>query len=105
MLGGFFDGGTGPHEHNVVSGNDGTAIELSHTSLTTGNVIAGNLLGTDLTGNSAPPYAANLDTGIYVEDGVIDNVFHDNVVVNASRGGVTITNAADPTLSRHRARA
>ena len=94
-------GGTGPHEHNVVSGNDGTAIELSHTSLTTGNVIAGNLLGTDLTGNSAPPYAANLDTGIYVEDGVIDNVFHDNVVVNASRGGVTITNGGSHGTTRN----
>ena len=94
-------GGTGAREHNVVSGNDGTAIELSHTALTTGNVIAGNLLGTDLTGNAAPPFAANLDTGIYVEDGAIDNVFHDNVVVNASRGGVTITNGGSHGTTRN----
>lgn len=94
-------GGTGPREHNVVSGNDGTAIELSHTALTTGNVVAGNLLGTDLTGNTAPAFAANLDTGIYVEDGVTDTLIHDNVVVNSVRGGVTITNGGSNGTTRN----
>lgn len=42
-------GGETPAARNVISGNTGDAIEIIGTN-STGNVIAGNLIGTDLTG-------------------------------------------------------
>ena len=52
-------GGTGPMEGNLISGNDGHGIEISHSPTTVGNQILGNRIGTDPTGNSGPAYAQN----------------------------------------------
>jgi CSLREA domain-containing protein len=85
-------GGTGPGERNLVSGNDGDGIEISHTNLTTQNDVSGNYVGSEVTGNAAPAYAANSNTGIYLEDGVTGNTVENNVVVNSVLGGIeTIT--------------
>ena len=76
-------GGTGLHEHNVVSGND-SGIDISHTGQTSNNQVIGNYVGTDLTGNSAPSYAYNTKYGIRLEDGVQYNTIADNVIGGSS---------------------
>lgn len=83
-------GGTEPGARNVVSGNDDSGLELSHTPLTTGNVIAGNYVGTDVSGTAAPAHTANSNRGIYIEDGARNNVVEDNVIGNNAKGGVIL---------------
>ena len=78
-------GGNGPNERNVSSGNDDTGVEISHLASTSGNVVIGNFIGTDLTGNGAPAYAANQGRGIMLEDGVRNNIIEDNVIVNSQQ--------------------
>ena len=85
-------GGTGPGQRNVISGNGDDGVEVSHTSATTNNVITGNYIGTDLSGAAAPAYTANVNTGVYLEDGVTANVVQDNVIGNNLKGGVKIVN-------------
>lgn len=52
-------GGSGPFEHNVVSGNNNTGIEISHGSGNRRNKVIGNFIGTDLSGQASPAYAGN----------------------------------------------
>ncbi len=56
-------GGTTPAERNVISGNDadGILISSSHTS---GNLVEGNLIGTNLTGAGPIP---NSDNGVEID--------------------------------------
>ena len=56
-------GGTTPAERNVISGNDedGILISSSHTS---GNLVEGNLIGTNLTGACPIP---NKDNGVEID--------------------------------------
>jgi CSLREA domain-containing protein len=60
-------GGTDPGDGNVVSGNQQHGVEISHNSLTQHNFIEDNFIGTDLTGNNAPAYAANGQDGVHLE--------------------------------------
>ena len=88
-------GGIAPGQHNVSSGNGGEGIEVTHSETTVENRIIGNYVGTDLTGNAAPPYTADAYNGIHLEDGVRNNTVAFNVVGNAggtccSKGGITI---------------
>jgi CSLREA domain-containing protein len=85
------------YQGNVVSGNNGTGIEVSHTSDTRDNQIIGNLIGTDATGTSAPASFNNRITGITIEDGASSNVFADNVIGNNSAGGMVIDFGRAPT--------
>jgi len=88
-------GGVAPGQRNVSSGNGGEGIEVTHSETTVENQVIGNYVGTDVTGNAAPPYAANAYNGIHLEDGVRNNIVAFNVVGNAGgtccdKGGITI---------------
>ena len=83
-------GGFEPNERNVISGNKGNGVEVSHGTSVLRTSIIGNLIGTDVTGSSAPSYAINGGWGIAIEDGVTDTLISSNVVGNATRGGIAI---------------
>ena len=62
-------------QRNVISGSD-NQVGLANTG-TTGNVVAGNLIGTDPTGIAAVPnqtYDAPSSTGVYIADGASSNL-------------------------------
>jgi hypothetical protein len=63
-------GGTGEGEGNLISGNTGDAISINNAE-TTGTVIQGNFIGTDVTGTAAIP---NLANGIVLVTGTHDNL-------------------------------
>ena len=99
-------GGTDPGEGNVVSGNQQHGVEISHNSLTQHNFVEDNFIGTDLTGDNAPSYAANGQDGVHLEgfpncnepytttgqcpsDAGLSTVTG-NVIANNGKGGVFI---------------
>jgi hypothetical protein len=91
-------GGTGPGERNILSGNGEdqmtvfvAGIEISHSTLTSFNSVIGNCIGTDLTCNSAPSWAANRHYGVNLEDGANNNTIANNVIGNNPQGGIRIT--------------
>ena len=57
-------GGTAPGAGNVISRNDGDGIAISEAG-TTGNVVLGNLIGTDISGTKP---LGNINTGIAIFD-------------------------------------
>jgi uncharacterized repeat protein (TIGR01451 family) len=61
-------GGTTAAERNLVSGNQ-WAIRLNGAG-TTGNVIQGNYIGTDVTGTASIP---NTDLGVSIRNGAVNN--------------------------------
>lgn len=85
-------GGSDPSEANVISGNRGSAIEVSHTPDTTRNRVIGNIIGADVTGRAGGATFGSGDTAIRIEDGVTDTVIRSNVIVNSAKGGIRITN-------------
>lgn len=109
---GNFVGGLGPNEGNVLSANRGAGVEISHGRNTLGNLVEGNLIGTDPFGN-VTGYSGNVKFGIRFEGpkfcgdparpnpagcteaGVSEGLPHDNiatgnVVVSNTRGGILI---------------
>ncbi len=97
-------GGTGALERNVVSGNNLVGIELAHQPDSDRNQIVGNFIGTDLTGNDGPGYAANGGRGINIEDGPSASVITDNVIGNNDDGGIRVAGYAtfDTIIARNR---
>ena len=89
-------GGLDQDERNVISGNTGSGVEVSHGNNVLRNSIIGNLIGTNVTGSSAPSYAINSAWGIAMEDGVTDTYVANNVVGNA-------TAAVSPSTATRRA--
>jgi titin len=63
-------GGVGEGEGNLISGNTGDAISINHAE-TTGTVIQGNFIGTDVTGSATLPNNSN---GIVLVSGTHDNL-------------------------------
>jgi CSLREA domain-containing protein len=84
------DGGTGPLERNVQSGNFHSGAEISHGTNTLRNQIVGNFMGTDLAGNRSPRWAANRDYGVHVEDGSTASEVRDNVILGNWKAGISI---------------
>ncbi len=84
-------GGAGAGERNVLSGNDYSGVEVSHTPATMLNQVIGNFIGTDAIGENAPTWSYNGYTGITLEDGVSNNIIADNVVGNNQQGGIQLT--------------
>ena len=60
-------GGTTPDARNLVSGNIGVGVSIGNT----GNLVAGNFIGTDVTGTLA---LGNSDRGVFVGGGSGDTV-------------------------------
>jgi CSLREA domain-containing protein len=86
-------GGLGPGEGNVISGNTGGGAEVSHTTDTVGNIIRGNLIGTNLTGTAVPTWTHNSEQGVHVEDGVQGTVVEGNVIGDNYFGGIVVDGA------------
>ncbi len=62
-------GGTNPDERNILSGaRNGSGIRLQDTA---GNTIAGNFIGTDVTGTTSIP---NSNFGVFLVDAATDNL-------------------------------
>ena len=81
-------GGTGPGERNVVSGNRGAGIELSHE--TTGNRVVGNLVGTDVAGRAVASHTVNGNFDIQLQDGVSGNLVASNVIGGGRTGAIQV---------------
>ena len=62
-------GGTSAEARNILSGNNGSGIEIAYSAAT--NVLHGNFIGTDAAGVSA---LANDGEGIYLHDGASGNL-------------------------------
>ncbi len=60
-------GGTGAGQRNVMSGNTGNGIEISHEPSTMYNVIVGNFIGTNLTGTAVSSVTKNNAAGVHLE--------------------------------------
>jgi CSLREA domain-containing protein len=78
---------------NLISGNVGSAVEVSHGTTTAANEVARNRIGTDPSGAGAPTYARNGGTSqpnVRVEDGPVDTVIVDNVIGGSVVGGVRV---------------
>lgn len=78
-------GGLNPGERNVVSGNNGDGIEISHDTGTVGNEIVGNFIGLAAAGTIT---VYNSDRGITLEDSVGQNLIYRNVIVANGGDGV-----------------
>ncbi|MCG8352236.1 MAG: CSLREA domain-containing protein [Chloroflexales bacterium] len=83
-------GGMTPGERNVISGNGGEGIEISHGERTVGNQVIGNFIGADVTGTKATDYSYNGAYGVHIEDGPVKNIVMYNIIGNNKKGGVVI---------------
>jgi parallel beta-helix repeat protein len=103
-------GGSLVDQHNLISGNGGSGVEITGT-LATGNVVKGNYIGTDVSGSSL---LGNL-RGVLISGGAHDNTVggtnagEGNLVSGSSDVGVdlwgsgTNTNAVlDNVINRNR---
>ncbi len=90
-------GGLQPGERNVISGNQGEGVEISHYTTTSHNHVMGNFIGTDLNGrNSTPSVTANRGFGISLEDRVTGNTIGpQNIIAGNTKGGMYISGIAD----------
>ena len=86
-------GGTQPGARNLISGNDSAGVHID-TVGTTGNVVQGNYIGTDVTGTVA---IGNVYEGVFIGGGSSKNVIGGtspgagNVISGNNGYGVTIT--------------
>ncbi len=86
-------GGTTAGARNIISGNTMDGVQI-HDVGTSNNVVQGNYIGTDVTGNVA---LANGDTGVSISGGATGNTIggttsaHRNVISGNTAEGVHIT--------------
>jgi len=99
-------GGTEPGAANVVSGNVGSGIEISHGAETAGNQIVGNRIGTDLAATAAPDGSRNGQANIHIEDRVVDTLIAGNVIGSIPRlgldGGIKIDHSVNTRVEHNR---
>jgi CSLREA domain-containing protein len=85
-------GGTQPGERNVISANTENGAEVTHGEETTQNMIVGNYIGTDVTGESTSPLFGNGGLGVSLHDRITNNLVKQNVIGNNRKGGLLIDN-------------
>jgi titin len=89
-------GGTTPGAGNLISGNNGYGITIADMG-TTGNVVQGNYIGTDVTGTLP---LGNSDNGVIIATGAMDNLIGGttdgagNVIAFNSVNGIVLTGDA-----------
>ncbi len=83
-------GGTAPGERNIISGNPGDGVEISHDPSTEYNTVAGNYFGTAPDGNTVVNgLHFNAGYSVTIEDSPANNIIGPgNVMVNSFNGGV-----------------
>ncbi len=117
-------GGTADDSSNVISGNTGDGVEITGTGAT-GNVVAGDFIGTDITGTLASPttdgveidtvasantiggttaaarniISGNTDAGVEIDD-ANDNVVEGNFIGTDVTGTVALGNIARRLICR-----
>ncbi|HET9789019.1 MAG TPA: carboxypeptidase-like regulatory domain-containing protein, partial [Pyrinomonadaceae bacterium] len=79
-------GGSTPEGRNIISGNGGHGFQIRQLGAD-GNMVQGNLIGTQIDGSSA---LGNNGDGIAVESSSNDNVVLDNVIAFNNDDGVAI---------------
>ena len=95
-------GGDTPADRNLISGNGGSKVDLTDSG-TSGNVVAGNLIGTDITGTVSLAAAAaasgqevSAGDGITIEFGAANNIIGGMTALPGSGPGNVISgNAGD----------
>ncbi|HUA65564.1 MAG TPA: M12 family metallopeptidase [Alphaproteobacteria bacterium] len=88
-------GGASAGARNVLSGNDQYGVWISDTN-TTGNIVAGNYIGTDATGSNAIP---NQASGVFMGGSSGENTVSDNVISGNDGYGIFVTNTIDNIIS------
>lgn len=83
-------GGTSAASRNVISGNRGGAVELSHDTHTTGNEVTGNFIGTTVTGRQVLSHTGNGGWGVQLQDQVNGNTVSGNVIGGNKNGGIQV---------------
>lgn len=78
-------GGTSAGARNIISGNVGDGIEISHWTSTQNNRVVGNYIGLGANGTQA---VRNEQNGVSLEDDVRRNYIYQNVIVNNGANGV-----------------
>ncbi|HEX5164595.1 MAG TPA: carbohydrate-binding protein, partial [Thermomicrobiales bacterium] len=88
-------GGTAPGERNVIAGNSGEGVEISHGPQTGYNVVAGNYFGVAPDGNTVVNNVHfNSGYSVSIEDSTSNNTIGPgNVMVNSWKGGIHIYGA------------
>ncbi|MCL4267295.1 MAG: hypothetical protein KJ069_29225 [Anaerolineae bacterium] len=88
-------GGLNPGERNVISGNSRDGIEISHNIATQGNLIVGNFIGLNPSGNGT---IYNGGRGVTFEDQVTANLVYRNVIVGNGGDGTRFYTVFDNQL-------
>lgn len=88
-------GGTSSGARNVLSGNEQYGIWIVDTN-TSGNLIEGNYIGTDVSGSNAVP---NQASGIFMGGWSSDNTVSGNVISGNDGYGIFATNTIDNIIS------
>ena len=74
-------GGNTESERNIISGNDGTGVEIFNTD---NNVVSGNYIGTDVTGTAD---LGNADYGVYIwYEAQSHNITANRIIFNNDSG-------------------
>jgi len=85
-------GGLSAEERNVITGNQGEGIEISHDAATAFNRVVGNYIGVGVNGRKpSDPFIRNAGFAISLEDGPADNqIGPGNILSNNVKGGIHI---------------
>jgi titin len=88
-------GGTSAGARDLISGNAWTGLELNGSG-TSGNVVEGDWIGTDATGNAA---LANPGAGVAISQGASSNTVTGDVISGNSYAGVWISASSNNVVS------
>ncbi len=90
-------GGTVSGAGNLISGNTGVGVDISDASQTSDNVVAGNLVGTDVSGTVALPNTIGVELGASTFDNTVGGTTSSaaNVISGNTSYGLYIESSHD----------